>query len=139
MNRPPMMMPPMMMPPMMMGSFNRNGMGPSPMMLSMMHPMFAQNSQGGMFQNQLSDSSEYDYDYTDAQTTASPLAALIQSLLASRAAQSDPSGSVEIALNAPADSAETPQISAPVEISPVDPRPNKQMVGQDQISYRSAP
>jgi len=115
------------------------------MMLSMMMPqMMAQKSQmNGMFQTQFNnnaDSSEYDYDYTDAQDTASPslpLAALVQSLLAARLPQPEaPQPHVEIAFKGPA----TVPASAPVEISPDTRSSDKQEPGpRDQISYRSAP
>jgi len=110
------------------------------MMFSMMSRM-TPPSQSGMFQSNddSDDSYDYDYDYDDGQSSdssSSPLAAIMQSLLA-HIAQPEPSHPhVEIAFKEPV------AVPAPaaVEISPAETRPNKQEVGpKDQISYRSAP
>jgi len=133
---------------MMMGSHGMDMRGPSPMMpppmiSMMMARMTAQNSQRGMFQPQTSDSYssdsyDYDYDNTDDQSTgSSPLAAIIQSLMAAHVPSPQPEPThphVEIAFTEPTVSAN------PVEISPETRSASKQEAGpKDQISYRSAP
>jgi len=105
---------------------------PSPLLMMMMQRM--SQSQGAQPMPQpVSNSDDYDYDYEEdtSSSPSLPLAAVVQSTMASHTAQA-PKPHVEIDFKGPA--------TVPVsEDRSRTSTSSKEMVPKDQISYRSAP